>query len=317
VYIGYQYPGAYTNLTGTSIGYALSVRCLRDAETPTSSTLTPSDVQNMINNSLVPLQNQIIQQQNTIDSMQNVINQFQQQLNENEVCGFIKVEDYDGNKYNTVKIGNQCWMKENLRTTHYSDGTEIPLGTDSSSTIGYRYYPDNQNGTVPAYGYLYNWLAVMKGAATSNLNPSGVQGICPTGWHVPSNAEFTQLLDYVKSNNDNVCGSSANNISKSLAANSGWYDFNTNECAVGNNLSANNATGFSAYPAGHWSLNNSGYVGVFHWNWYKAAAEYWTCEQSATYLDKAHYMYLFHTAATVDRPQGSKVLALSVRCLKD
>ena len=116
------------------------------------------------------------------------------------------VTDYDGNVYQTVQIGNQCWMKENLRTTHYADGTTIPLGTSTSTTTSYRYNPNNDANNVPTYGYLYNWTAVMNGAGSSIATPSGVQGVCPTGWHVPSDAEWTQLTDYVGSQSVYLCG---------------------------------------------------------------------------------------------------------------
>ena len=93
--------------------------------------------------------------------------------------GAATVTDYDNNTYNTVQIGNQCWMKENLRTTHYSDGTSIPLGSSGSNTTAYCYYPDDSVSNVGTYGYLYNWPAVMGNSSSSSANPSGVQGICP------------------------------------------------------------------------------------------------------------------------------------------
>ena len=102
------------------------------------------------------------------------------------------VTDIDGNVYKTVKLGNQVWMAENLRTTRYADGRKIPLGTTESFDVAYRYYPDDNSANVADYGYLYNWPAVMNGSASSSANPSGVQGICPDGWHVPSNAEWTE-----------------------------------------------------------------------------------------------------------------------------
>lgn len=107
------------------------------------------------------------------------------------------VKDIDGNKYDAVKIGNQVWMASNLRTTRYADGTAIPLGEIGtySFTEPYHYvsgsYGSNEENmvNVSTYGLLYNWKAVMWNWSSSNTNPSGVQGICPTGWHVPSDAE--------------------------------------------------------------------------------------------------------------------------------
>ena len=166
------------------------------------------------------------------------------------VCGTSQIIDRDGNAYNTVKIGNQCWMRENLRTTKYQDGTEIEFKVSGSSyTNPCRYAPNNDENNVAVYGYLYNWAAVMNGSTSSNNNPSGVQGICPTGWHMPSSAEWTQLVNYVKGQSDFRCGNVNVNIAKALASASGWNS-STTTCAVGNTPNNNNATGFSAFPAG-------------------------------------------------------------------
>ena len=169
-------------------------------------------------------------------------------------CGIDMVTDYDSNSYHTVEIGQQCWMKENLRTTHYADGTEILLGITNSETVPYRYAPDGNNLNVPLYGYLYNWAAVMNGATSSNANPSGVQGICPPGWHVPSKAEWEQLLLYVSSQSQYVCGSNDANIDKALAATFGWARPEDEEpCSVSCYPLNNNATGFTALPAGEYT----------------------------------------------------------------
>ena len=168
------------------------------------------------------------------------------------------VTDIDGNVYKTVKLGNQVWMAENLRTTRYADGTPIPLGTESSYDVAYRYYPDDNSANVSDCGCLYNWPAVMNGSLSSSANPSGVQGICPDGWHVPSDAEWTELENYVSSQSQYVCGSDEDNIAKALASEVGWNN-NTENCAVGNNPDANNATGFSARPAGGYFGDYSGF----------------------------------------------------------
>ena len=170
--------------------------------------------------------------------------------------GTLTVTDVDGNVYNTVLIGEQCWMRENLRTTQYANGTPIALGTDTSTTTPFRYYPNNSNSTdITFYGYLYNWPAVMNGAASSNANPSGVQGVCPDGWHVPSTAEWESLMTYMNSQSQYVCQTYwTNSFAKSLADSVAWAT-HTQTCAVGNNLSENNATGFSARPAGYMSID--------------------------------------------------------------
>ena len=154
------------------------------------------------------------------------------------------VTDIDGNIYNTVQIGGQCWMRENLKTTKYTDNTmiEFSIYPYSSSTTAYIRSPNGKRANAPTYGYLYNWKAVIHNSSSSTSNPSGVQGVCPTGWHVPSDAEWTQLTEYVK-NQSQYCGNSSNSVAKALAAVLDWHN-STNTCAVGNNPSDNNVTGF-------------------------------------------------------------------------
>ena len=159
------------------------------------------------------------------------------------------LKDIEENTYNVVQIGEQCWLKDNLRTTKFPDGTSIAFNTWSER--GTIYYPNQDATLVPVYGYLYNWDAVMDGASFSDENPSGVQGVCPDGWHVPSFAEVLQLNNYVQSHNDvyNVCGIPSN-VGKAFASSIGW-ETSTNECSAGNETELiNNATGFSAIPAG-------------------------------------------------------------------
>ena len=209
------------------------------------------------------------------------------------------VTDVDGNVYNTVQIGGQCWMRENLRTTRYADGEEIPLRKTTSATSACRFNPNNDANNVPLYGYLYNWIAVMHGETTS-----GVQGICPDGWHVPSNADWTQLTNYVSGQSSYMCGGNSHNIAKALAATSGWAT-ESNSCAVGNDQSVNNATGFSARPAGyHSSPNNFGNTAYF-WSSTEASA------------DNANYRSINYFVAVVHSYNYEKKQSLSVRCLKD
>jgi uncharacterized protein (TIGR02145 family) len=113
------------------------------------------------------------------------------------------VTDIDGNVYNTVTIGTQVWMKENLRTTRYADGTAIPNVPDSAKWAAlnvtdkaYCFY-NNSSTNANTYGALYTWAAAMKGASSSSSSPSSIQGICPTGWHLPSHAEWTTLIAYL------------------------------------------------------------------------------------------------------------------------
>ena len=219
------------------------------------------------------------------------------------------VTDVDGNVYNTVQIGSQCWMKENLRTTRYADETEIPVGSTTSYTEPYRYAPNYDDSIVPFYGYLYNWAAVMHGAASSDDNPSGVQGICPDGWHVPSDAEWTQLTDYVSRQSENVCIDTIGGsyIAKALASNTGWNNYSYSTCAVGYNRSSNNATGFGALPAGYYY--SSGCYGFGDYAYFWSATE-----DNGSY---SYYRNLYYGDGMVVRYLNDKSRGYSVRCLRD
>jgi uncharacterized protein (TIGR02145 family) len=219
--------------------------------------------------------------------------------------GAAMVIDIDGNTYNTVQIGNQCWMKENLRTTHFANGANIPMGSTESYNAPYRYAPDNNNSNVSTYGYLYNWPAVMYGTSSSNANPSGVQGICPNGWHVPSDSEWTQLTYYVGSHMQYQCNNSSDNIAKALASTTGW-NTSSNACAVGNNPSANNTTGFSVLPAGIYP----NYYGLFGYSTF-----FWSTTEEGVY--NAYYRYLSYKYADVSMNRREKSCGFSVRCLRN
>ena len=214
-------------------------------------------------------------------------------------CGTILLVDIDSNIYNTVQIGSQCWMKENLRTTRKANGTGLTA-----------YYPNDDASNKATYGLLYKWSTAMAGASASSTNPSRVQGICPTGWHVPSDAEWTQLTDYVNSQSQFVCVSNDSYIAKALADSTGWESAGGNTCYVGATLSNNNATGFSARPAGR-SDNGATYYHFGSW------AEFWSTTKGS-YNDPI-YRYLSSSLATVNRTsvQSSSNIAASVRCLRD
>ena len=136
--------------------------------------------------------------------------------------------DYDGHVYNTVTIGTQTWMKENLKVTKYNDGIVIPLVTDSSawsnlSTPGYCWYNNDEAIYKNTYGALYNWITVNTGK------------LCPTGWHVPSDAEWTTLINYL--GGDSIAGGKL----KETATTHWNYP----------NAGATNETGFTAIAGGY------------------------------------------------------------------
>lgn len=214
----------------------------------------------------------------------------------------LSITDYDGNTYNSVLIGTQCWMKENLRTTHFADGTAISTNSGTSNTVAYWYYPNNNANNAETYGLLYNWSAVMHGSASSNANPSGVQGICPNGWHVPSQSEWQQLVSYVQSMPSYWCDGNSTYIAMSLASETGWNSSSSN-CYVGSNPSQQNKTLFSARPAG-WRTSSCGGFGT--------NAEFF----SSTEDGSSAYRFLIRDR-THEIGSYSKGYGYSVRCIRN
>ncbi len=172
------------------------------------------------------------------------------------------VIDADGNVYKTIKIGNQWWMAENLRTTKYNDGSAIPNIADSvvwiNDTLGaYCYYNNTTDAdSIKKFGALYNWYAV------------DTKKLAPIGWHVPDTSEWTELENYLIVNGYNWDGTtSGNKIGKSMAAKTDWITSNE-EGNVGNNLSTNNSSGFSALPGGFRYRYTNFYNQGFHGYWW-------------------------------------------------
>jgi uncharacterized protein (TIGR02145 family) len=218
-------------------------------------------------------------------------------------CG--TVTDIDGNVYNTVTIGTQCWMEENLKTTKYRNGDPILTETDdeiwSSLTAGAYCWYNNDAATYQAlYGALYNWYSV---ADSRNL--------CPAGWHVPSDAEWTTLENYLLANGYNYDGSTTDNkYAKSLASSTGWNFYPTAGAAGNTDYPAKrNATGFTALPGGVRDANEKmfGSVGNF--------AIWWSASEgsSTTAWDRGvDYRYVSLGRYNVNKSSG-----FSVRCVKD
>ena len=217
------------------------------------------------------------------------------------------VSDIDGNSYDAVQIGSQIWMAENLRTSRYADGAEIPLGPSSSTTSPCRYNPNNDVNNVSTYGYLYNWPAIMHGESGSDANPSGVQGICPNGWHVPSNAEWVQLGNYVNSQSGYACSSNGSNYNaKALASKMGW-NVSAGSCHAGNDPSTNNATGLSVLPAGCYSGR------TFEFG---KEARFWTATNNSS-STMSYYYYLIYNYASIGYTIDFQAEGYSVRCVRN
>lgn len=209
--------------------------------------------------------------------------------------------DIEGNSYDWMGIGSQVWMAENLKTTKYNDGTSIPLVTGKSewsnlTTPGYCWNDNDETTNKDTYGALYNWYTV------------NTDKLCPSGWHVPTDDEWTDLENYLIANGYNYDGTtSGNKIGKSLASTSGW-ELRSIIGSVGNDQSSNNSTGFSAFPGGNRYYDGIfGNVGYFGYWW--SSSEYST--SSAYYRSLSYGNYLLY------RDNGNKQFGFSVRCLRN
>lgn len=193
------------------------------------------------------------------------------------------VTDIDGNVYHTVTIGTQVWMVENLKTTKYRDGTIIPNVTDNTewtdlTTGAYSDY-DNTSSNSDVYGRLYNWYA-----ATDTRN------IAPTGWHIPTDAEWTTLANYL--GGELVAGDKLKET-----GNVHWQGINV----------ATNESGFTALPAGERFHN-----GAFAQNGYYGL--WW----STTGLSTTSWFHYVHNGNShLTRSNQIKWMGISLRCVKD
>lgn len=171
------------------------------------------------------------------------------------------VMDIDGNIYSTRKIGGLWWMTENLRTTRYADGEHLVDGTsienfEGDTSTKYYFtspYMPPHVGSAPGYGYYYTRAAAMNGMPFSNASPSGVQGICPDGWHLPSFAEFHILTSYANGLGYRDIWSASQEIEFNLVLAGGrGYNFGS-YAAAGYNWALRNSSGggegtFVIYP---------------------------------------------------------------------
>lgn len=196
------------------------------------------------------------------------------------------VTDVEGNVYKTITIGTQTWMAENLKTTKYRNGNLIPNVTANASwaalaTGAYCWYNNDATTYKAAYGALYNWYAV-----------ADSRNIAPTGWHVPTDAEWTTLTNFL--GGETVSGGKLKETGTQH-----WSSPNTG---------ATNSSGFIALPSGYRYYNgafyNIGYDGDF-----------WS--SSAYTTTNALYRDLYYFYANVTRSNINKQSGLSVRCVHD
>lgn len=204
------------------------------------------------------------------------------------------VTDTEGNVYQTVKIGDQVWMAENLKTTKYNDQAIIPNITENADWIAltadaYCWAQNNEATFKPLYGALYNWYAVETGK------------LCPTGWHVPTDGEFSAMEVSLGMTSEQAAGTDfrGTDQGKQLKNTTGWAD----------GANGTNTSGFTALPAGYRSYitGNSEGIGLITYFW------------SATGLDEniAVYRRLDGDNDKVFRSGTYKKAGKSIRCVKN
>lgn len=219
---------------------------------------------------------------------------------EDEGWGNEFTDSRDTNTYSYRLIGTQVWMTENLA---YLPSVHAPdLGSDSSPRYYvYNYERDNIiNAKITVeyilYGVLYNWPAAMGGSTCSSANPSGVQGACPDGWHLPSDAEWTTLTDYL--GGTSVAGGKMKATGTLDATTGLWEDPNTG---------ATNTSGFTALPGGYRTS-----IGTFYG--IGSTGHWWSSTERDT---DAWYRSMAYNYSDVGRGGTGKGYGFSVRCLRD
>lgn len=200
------------------------------------------------------------------------------------------VTDIDGNVYSTVVIGDQEWFVENLKTTRYNNGTAISNVTNngswvSSGTPAYCWY-NNDIDNKPTYGALYNWFAVDNG------------NLCPTGWHVPTDAEWTALIEYA--GGESVAGGKLKSTRTTPDAHPRWES---------PNAGATDEYGFSALPGGFRTSSDGSFDLMGQYGLWWSSTEYGSAN--------AWRVFMYYDFENIFRHYELKTVGFSVRCIKD
>jgi uncharacterized protein (TIGR02145 family) len=218
-----------------------------------------------------------------IGAMQNIL-----------ITNGLLLRDIDGNVYGIVHIGLQYWMSENLKTTKYNDGTPIPNITVNSAwtalTSGAYCDYNNTSTNSTTYGRLYNWFTVDNNAATK-VASNGGKNVCPTGWHVPSIAEWTILGNYL----------GGNALAGGKLKETGTVHWNSP------NTAATNEAGFYALPAGF-----RGYAGGF--GGLGTTGNHWSSDGG---VGNIPYWQVYYTDGGLHQFANPSQEGYSIRCVKD
>ncbi len=219
--------------------------------------------------------------------------------------------DWDGHVYNTVQVGAQCWMRSNLYTSHFPDGSAIPNGQPGASLSSkydpYYYRLTYDANLTPLYGYGYNWKALTKRSSTTEIDP---QGVCPDGWHIPDDAEWMTLKSYTGTHY--ACGGDSTYVGKALADISQWNSSTVN-CSPGAYPSNNNLTGFSAIAAGGY-ISNPFHANQIAYLWSRSC--HYTFN-STPYYSYAHVFKISYNSPTLDYDTYYYDRAFPVRCVRN
>jgi uncharacterized protein (TIGR02145 family)/prepilin-type N-terminal cleavage/methylation domain-containing protein len=206
----------------------------------------------------------------------------------------------DSKNYEILSIGTQCWMKENLNI-----GTRINgASNQTNNSIIEKYCYNDFESSCDSYGGLYQWEETMQ-YSTSEPN----QGICPSGWRIPTSNDFYVFFDYLTDNSEYWCNNDSFNIAKSIASNSGWNS-SASVCTPGNDQASNNFSGFNAKGAPGRATNGS-FTGV-GWD-----ATFWTSTLDTYSPEYPLTYFIINTFSDFMIDLGLKLQGIPVRCIKN
>lgn len=220
------------------------------------------------------------------------------------------VDPRDGQEYPIVAIGEQIWMAENLRADKYNDGTAIPKATKeeewpnlSSDGKAFCWYGFVEDIHYP-YGALYNWEAAMNGAGSSDYVPSGVQGVCPTEWHLPSDEEWKIMEMYL-----GMSRADADSDDNRGTDEGGKLKEAGTEHWMNPNVGATNVTRFTALPSSQVHPDGRHYLD-------NRVAFFWTTTRTFSW-EAAYDRYIWNYYQQISRDADDLTFGFAVRCVKD